>query len=518
MNGRASGEDQPCVFRDTSSNSHEDNYDQVPASFDAHDYETPIIISDSTQRESIHSSNASVTAEENPVMSPPSPSQWLRRRCSSTSCQSIRLLGLDPAAPSGQTHLRPPDIAANLIILVDAPKGATLGCDILKPRFNPHRHALFNHACHSLHFAWVAPGDASHGRIGFFFFNQPTRNGSTKVLQWNPYNNTLGPYAIRSLEGSLIDAVHSRMSGGASRRLTREDWEKVPVWTAMTSSLTRATLANIVSVSEDNWRVSSSDPIRDPAHPDLDLYGGLERHRASPYVQELSFRFAKMICAAYDKISMPSSDTTAVLQEYMEAHPELRTTDLIAEMQFLFIAGAIADNKPCFDLWVKMAKAVVLHSFRLPETFPCLAGSLFTTLAAQLAYHDYVDGERFGRLTSISEGLREAICVYKMRLADLCLLPGCQSEKHKFLARAFSQVENWFGSRFGDDMRGHYVKKQNLDGVSHARRAVSCGPLFATVSTRDSDEEMVPFPVQTPVVKEEEKKKSRFRRFFSKWR
>jgi hypothetical protein len=431
------------------------------------------------------------------------------RHTSSTSCRSIRLLGLDPAA---RTPVNIQVNADNLIIIADVPKGHAVGCDIMTPRFTFEQAPAFDHPFHGVHFAWVAREPTDERRSGFFFFTEPPpRAGSTQVLQWNQYAETLGGHGVKVVEKDIAASARAKMHKLAREPLSPVEWERARVWAIMTSHITQTMLKKITHKSADNWRVQSNDPIWDPGHPDFKFHDTNEFFRFSN--NELSLRFAKLACMAHDSVSVPASDTTLLIEAFFDSHPDHGPEDLIAEIQFLFVAGAIADNALCFDLWAKMAKAIILHSFGLPEKRPRLAQSLFVTLGAQFTYHDHVSGERLGRLDKIKESLREAIIVYKMRLTETCLMAKCQSKTHVSLGEAFSEMENWLGSRFGDELRGQYIKVRNLDGMNSAKRAASQGYLSAAAA-REPDEEMVPFPVQMPT---SDRKKRRSRWLPSKW-
>ena len=357
---------------------------------------------------------------------------------SSKSCHSIRRLGLDPASTTPES---PQVKADNIVIVSDVPKGHAVGCDIMAPGLSFHQAPTFHHPFHGVHFAWVAQ---EKGRSGFFFFTDPLlRDGSTKILQWNQYAKTLGPHGVKVLEKDIVASARAKMSKLSRESLGPDDWERARIWAMMSSHITSYTLRMITHKSSDNWRVQYDDPIRDPSQPRQKF---LDSNTSFGFSNNmLSLRFAQLAYTAHESVSVPASDTTKLIEDFLDTHPEMSPDDLVGEMQFLFVAGAVADNALCFDLWAKMARAIVLHSFGLPENRPSLAQALFVTLGAQLAYHDYVDGERLKRLDSIKTGLRDAIIVYKMRLTETCLMAKCQSEVHMSLGDAFSEMENWGG-------------------------------------------------------------------------
>lgn len=469
-----------------------------------------VVSPDASDDTSTPPSGMSERASEESALSCPQTPCRASSNHSQESNEPVGLIGPGPV----RAPVLPDDLSSkldhNLIFLADCHWGHAFGCDLKEPLFFSRQTRGLYHSHHGLHFVWTSRFSSDSPRSGFFFFTKPSHNGSLKILQWNDYVDTLGPHAVVAEERDLL--AHAPVICKKPEQTPAEmveDSRRAYIWTMMTYRITPEVLSRIISPTPSDWKLKSSDPIGDAAdrHCRLDA----ERQLSIAFHgNQLTFAFADKTISLHNHGSVDHQDTTELLLKFIDGHERWTTEVLLAEFQFLFVAGVFGGNDSCMELWLKMVQSIVLGTFSLPRERPVFALDLLVCFGHQLRLENFDPGRILNEDTDFKTKIRQALVIYKMRLTDTCLSDRCQSQTHASIAMAFSDIEQWFGGSYGDDLRGHYIKVStckprkvgSLAGLVKSAKDKIRGrsdklPLTAVCSSEElkPEEKIVPAPV-----------------------
>ncbi|ROT42073.1 hypothetical protein SODALDRAFT_6612 [Sodiomyces alkalinus F11] len=257
-------------------------------------------------------------------------------------------------------------LAQDILLITDLPEGYTVGCDTMT-------HVGFGDQCFGIrgippgfHFVWATPRIRGYPRCGCWVISSGKKQ-NIHVLQWNQYTQTLGRHVSRyerrlyreSIREHKISLFHYHCPTPASDYSGAT--EPATIWSRITSCISEPLLHRVVSRRDRDWRVHSDHPVRDISEP----RGGAGQRRMSRTMcgGDLSFALARLARETHieqektaDKtgnVEMEPNDSTVHLVSFLSDQANggaAGDSDLAGEFQFLFIAGALANNDDCLEL------------------------------------------------------------------------------------------------------------------------------------------------------------------------
>lgn len=192
---------------------------------------------------------------------------------------------------------------------------------------------------------------------------------------------------------------------------------------------------------------------------------------------ELNFSFAQLTRDFDISGGDPSVDSTAYLEKLLVSKKprHIGRATLLGELQLAFIAGVVADNAACLELWWDMVCILVLRTFLLVAERPSEASDLLRVFGHQLAFADRVEGVGCDIWTKLPPEASQELCRlltnYKLRLTRLSLKMGAEgSQDVRLVGDAFSLIERWIGKRFGTELRGQFGCATTVDMVDKKKK------------------------------------------------
>lgn len=266
-------------------------------------------------------------------------------------------------------------VEGDVILVTDLPEGYAFGCDTMA-------HVGFGDPCCGIrgippgvHFVWASPKTRRHPRSGCWVISSRGKQ-NIYVLQWNQYTQKLGHHASsyekrvyrESIGEHTIPLFQYSCPVPGSDQLGPRTTPCIPdayiepatVWSRITNYITPALLHRVTGRSDGDWSIHSDHRVQDIS--ETRGATGLRRMSFTMCGGDLSLTFARLAQEArlkHERKAVKARKTKiringhiAHLVSSLGEQPGVGPTDsdLAGEFQFLFIAGALANNDDCLEL------------------------------------------------------------------------------------------------------------------------------------------------------------------------